>query len=64
MTLKEIANIAINLGIIYSINLDGGGSTTMVDIHNGGVKLINHPTCLDVIPIKCERRVSTGLCVG
>ena len=40
MTLEELASVLIELGAVEAINLDGGGSTTLV------VKgrILNHPS--------------------
>lgn len=39
-TLKEAAAVAVSLGLTDAVNLDGGGSTTMV----AGGQLVNHPS--------------------
>jgi len=57
-TLYEIAEILVSVGAIHAINLDGGGSSTMVMDE----KLVNVPTCNDV-PIKCQRPIATVACV-
>ena len=62
MTLLEVATVLINVGAKYAINLDGGSSTTMVD--GSTSTTLNHPTCLDVLPIKCERPVASVICVN
>lgn len=41
MTLRELALFMQNLGCVYAINLDGGGSTTMWTSHHG---VVNHPS--------------------
>lgn len=40
MTLYEFADVLLDYGFVQAINLDGGGSTTL--IING--TLVNHPT--------------------
>lgn len=50
----------IESGAYYAINLDGGSSSTLV--HDGHV--VNRPTCLDYVPIPCERPVLSVVCVG
>jgi exopolysaccharide biosynthesis protein len=58
LTLEQLAEELIVLGANFAINLDGGSSSTMV-LNN---QTVNYPKCLD-IPIRCERRVSTVVCV-
>jgi exopolysaccharide biosynthesis protein len=60
LTLVELAGRLVAANISYAINLDGGSSSTLVVNQT----VVNHPTCLDVIPWKCERPVATVLCVG
>ena len=43
VTLKELANIAINLGADRALNLDGGGSTTLAIANSYGTKFLNAP---------------------
>ena len=75
LTLQELADLLVDLGALYAINMDGGGSSTMVMPYdffasasstygkdNYGV--INRPTCLDISFPLCERAVSTALCVS
>jgi hypothetical protein len=63
LTLYELGNHLVNdLDLLYAINLDGGSSTVLIDGATGHVK--NHPTCLDVVPTKCERKVATVFCVS
>ena len=57
-TLRELAAFMINAGASYAINMDGGGSTTLVV--NGTV--VNRPHCLDRWLV-CERPVSTVVCI-
>jgi exopolysaccharide biosynthesis protein len=40
MTFAELTNLAQKLNLVHALNLDGGGSTTMVV--NG--KIVNHPS--------------------
>ena len=61
LTLHAFATHLIDLGLRYAINLDGGSSTVLID-ETG--KVVNHPTCLDVVSYKCERPVATVFCVG
>ena len=58
-TMKEISDVMVQLGASYAVNLDGGGSSTIVV--NDTVK--NHPTCIDVI-FPCERRVTSAVCMS
>ncbi|MEN8171620.1 MAG: phosphodiester glycosidase family protein [Chloroflexota bacterium] len=44
LTLKELAALFVNLGAHSAINLDGGGSSTLVVENNGGSKTLNTPT--------------------
>jgi exopolysaccharide biosynthesis protein len=58
-TLTEMANLMIaRMGAVYAINMDGGGSSVLVE--KGRVK--SHPTCLD-LPLQCERPVATVMCI-
>ena len=59
VTLEEIGSILVDLGAWYAINLDGGGSSTMVV----DMKVANQPSCLDVPFIVCQRPVATVVCV-
>ncbi|MGI6629040.1 MAG: stalk domain-containing protein [Bacillota bacterium] len=45
MTLEELADFMIRLGVYHGVNLDGGGSTTVVSRHPGDfqISLINQP---------------------
>lgn len=42
-TIKDLAAIAVNLGIESALNLDGGGSVTMAIATRHGVMLLNSP---------------------
>ena len=55
----EMAALLVELGAKHAINLDGGGSSTVVE--NGTV--INLPTDTDLWPVKEERAVTTIVCV-
>jgi hypothetical protein len=46
MTLRELATLMLALGARDAINLDGGGSTTMViaDPSGGGLRVVNRPS--------------------
>jgi exopolysaccharide biosynthesis protein len=54
MTFAELQRLAFDLKLYYALNLDGGGSTTMVV--NGAI--VNHPS-----DPAGPRRVSDGLIV-
>jgi exopolysaccharide biosynthesis protein len=43
VTLVELAQIFAKLGADRAINMDGGGSTTLVMATNNGVKVLNAP---------------------
>lgn len=43
VTLAELSEIIIKLGAYTAINLDGGGSTTLVVADNSGIRLLNAP---------------------
>ncbi|MDD2497515.1 MAG: phosphodiester glycosidase family protein, partial [Desulfitobacteriaceae bacterium] len=45
MTLEELADFMIRLGVFHGVNLDGGGSTTLVSRHPGDdfISLVNVP---------------------
>lgn len=60
INLYDFANLLLELGAINAINLDGGGSTSLVI--NG--TLVSQPSdmCTDNI-FRCVRKVSTVLCV-
>lgn len=55
--MHELANVLIQNGAVYAINLDGGGSSVMVA---DGV-VVSHP--VDGI-LPHERPVATVICVG
>ena len=54
MTLPEFADLMIMLGVAEGVNLDGGGSTTMVV----GTSVVNRPSDLNG-----ERAVGNALIV-
>ncbi len=59
MTLRQTAELMLALGAPDAINLDGGGSTTMVVADSsGGLHIVNHPSDKDG-----ERAVGDGLAV-
>ena len=76
MTLDDLAMYMIQNGARYAINLDGGGSSTMVlydhdddnvdndNVDNDAWKVVNHPTCLDIPFIHCERPVASVICIS
>ena len=43
VTLNELADIAIELGASQALNLDGGGSSTLVMMAGGAAKVLNAP---------------------
>jgi hypothetical protein len=60
--LEALAQVLVqDVGALYAINMDGGGSSTMIRGFN--YKVTNRPTCLDV-PFQCQRPVATVLCVS
>lgn len=59
MTLEELSLLLVENGARYAINLDGGGSSTMLYHY----KEVNRPTCLDV-PLVCERKVASVICLS
>lgn len=54
----ELADLLVDLGAVVGINMDGGGSSTVVVDD----KVVNWPTCVDVF-LKCQRKVTTIMCV-
>lgn len=46
MTMNEMSNLLIELGVYHGMNLDGGGSTTMVakTAYNDTLKVVNSPS--------------------
>ncbi len=43
-TMVELADLMIDLGADEALNLDGGGSSTMVARHHGRVGVVNSPS--------------------
>jgi exopolysaccharide biosynthesis protein len=60
-TLEELGQLLVDMGIRYAINMDGGGSSTLVHKRDG---VINRPTCLGYLPVKCQRPVASVMCIG
>ena len=56
---SDMAQLLIAHGAFHAINLDGGGSSSVVQ--NG--KVINHPTDTDAWLLKKERAVTTIVCI-
>lgn len=56
---SDMAQLLIAQGAYHAINLDGGGSSAVVQ--NG--KIINHPTDTDAWLLKKERAVTTIVCI-
>ncbi|XP_033754725.1 N-acetylglucosamine-1-phosphodiester alpha-N-acetylglucosaminidase-like isoform X2 [Pecten maximus] len=61
INLYEFADILLKFGVVQAVNLDGGGSSTL--LING--TMINNPPdiCVDDPRFRCPRTVSTVLCV-
>lgn len=59
VSLQELAKIAIDLGADAALNLDGGGSTTLVQATPAGSKILNSPVHTK-IPMR-ERPVANHL---
>jgi exopolysaccharide biosynthesis protein len=57
--LYEFAEILKAQGAKHAINLDGGGSTTMVL----NKRVWNFPNCDDQVDSFCERPVTTSACI-
>jgi exopolysaccharide biosynthesis protein len=43
VTLEELASIAVELRADRALNLDGGGSSTLVIADGGGTRMLNSP---------------------
>lgn len=56
-TMVETARKLKSLGCKSGLNLDGGGSSTLVAMHDGGLKVINSPSD------GTQRRVANGLAI-
>ncbi|KAK6491480.1 N-acetylglucosamine-1-phosphodiester alpha-N-acetylglucosaminidase isoform X2 [Huso huso] len=61
MNLWEMATFLKSLGVVNAINLDGGGSATLV--LNGSLASYPSDHCVDDPMWRCPRSVSTVLCV-
>ncbi|KAM4047960.1 N-acetylglucosamine-1-phosphodiester alpha-N-acetylglucosaminidase isoform 2-T2 [Anomaloglossus baeobatrachus] len=61
MSLWEVADFLKKQGVINAINLDGGGSATLV--LNGSLASYPSDHCLDNSMWRCPRSVSTVVCV-
>jgi exopolysaccharide biosynthesis protein len=62
-TLKEMSEILISRGVLFAVNMDGGGSSVMVGrTEDNTSKVLSHPTCWDV-NVQCERPVATVFCM-
>jgi N-acetylglucosamine-1-phosphodiester alpha-N-acetylglucosaminidase len=62
VNLNELSDIMIKYGAVNAINLDGGGSVSVVSNN----ELVNYPsdTCkTESVDFKCERKVTTITCV-
>jgi exopolysaccharide biosynthesis protein len=57
MTLAELAEVMVTLGARYAINLDGGGSTSLVS----GGRLVNRPREEHGLDLPAGRPISTAL---
>ena len=62
--LRSLANILIDLGFYNAVNLDGGGSSTVVQDD----RMVNYPSdlCPNSMPtksVRCERPVSSIVCI-
>ena len=57
--LYEFAEILIGQKVKHAINLDGGGSTTMIL----NKRVWNFPNCDDKVNSFCERAVTTSACI-
>jgi hypothetical protein len=60
LTLNQTAAWMVDLGAVWAINMDGGGSSTSFLLENNGVQ--GCPTCIDQ-PYCCSRSVTTISCV-
>ena len=60
LTLNQTAAWMVELGAVWAINLDGGGSSTSWLEENNGVQ--GCPTCIDQ-PYCCSRSVTTISCI-
>jgi exopolysaccharide biosynthesis protein len=60
LTLNQTAAWMVELGAVWAINMDGGGSSTSYLESNGGVQ--GCPTC-EAQPYCCSRSVTTITCI-
>ena len=60
MNITELGDAFVELGAVYALNLDGGGSTTA---WMDGEGFIDRPTCTDNILPECVRHVASAVCV-
>jgi phosphodiester glycosidase len=60
LSMSELAGVMVDVGAEHAINLDGGGSTTLV--HRG--HLLNRPYSTQNQPAPQTRRVVTALALG
>ncbi len=60
LTTAELALWLRDLGAVWAINLDGGGSSTVAYPQG---ELWNRPTCIDLPWPPCERSVTTITCI-
>lgn len=66
MNMTELSSAFVDVGAVYAVNLDGGGSTTTWEKNSKSLKkghFVNRPTCADVRALECERRVASILCI-
>ena len=61
LSLSEWANLVYSYGAVNAVNLDGGGSSVVVD-HN---KVVSQPSdyCNTSFGRRCERAVATIICI-
>ena len=62
MTTPDLARLMLGFGAVDAVNLDGGGSTTMVLADSGIPRLVNVPVGLNDLP-GTERPVGNNLAV-
>ena len=44
LTARQSAELMLSLGCITATNLDGGGSSEMIEVVNGVIKVLNKPS--------------------
>jgi Phosphodiester glycosidase len=60
LRLSELADVLIQRADArFAINLDGGSSSVLINYN----RTVSRPTCLDVVPIVCERPVASVVCI-